>query len=111
MASFLENIEPQSHDWLNRSESLADISWLIIDKNSGMDFFRDFNIEFIDTDYIIPISDLNLRPTNQTSIFVYRWTPLLIIIIFYFLNVTFFHAELGSSVRLRVEDQTSGDTL
>ena len=36
--------------------------------------------------------------------------PNLIIIIFYFENVTFFHAKLGSDVRPIVDNQTSGDT-
>ena len=35
----------------------------------------------------------------------------MIIIIFYFENVTFFHTKLGSDVCLRVDNQTSGDTL
>ena len=34
-----------------------------------------------------------------------------IIIIFYFENVAFFHAKLGSDVCHRVDNQTSGDTL
>ena len=36
---------------------------------------------------------------------------MIIIIIFYFKNVAFFHAKLGSDVCPRVENQTSGDTL
>ena len=35
----------------------------------------------------------------------------IIIIIFYFKNVAFFHAKLESDVCPRVDDQTSGDTL
>ena len=35
----------------------------------------------------------------------------IIIIIFYFKSVTFFHAKLGSDVCPRVDNQTSGDTL
>ena len=34
-----------------------------------------------------------------------------IIIIFYFENVAFFHAKLGSDVCPRVDNQTSGNTL
>ena len=36
---------------------------------------------------------------------------IIIIIIFYFENVAFFHAKLGSDVCPRVDNQTSGDTL
>ena len=34
-----------------------------------------------------------------------------LIIIFYFDNVAFFHAKLGSDICPRVNNQTSGDTL
>ena len=36
---------------------------------------------------------------------------IILIIIYYFENVVFFHVKLGSDVRPRVENQTSGDTL
>ena len=36
---------------------------------------------------------------------------IIIIIIFYFENVAFFHAKLGSDICPRVDNQTSGDTL
>ena len=38
-------------------------------------------------------------------------SPVWIIIIFYFENVAFFHAKLGSDVYLRVDNQCYGDTL
>ena len=37
--------------------------------------------------------------------------PVIITIIFYFENVAFFHAKLGSEVSPRVDNQTSGDTV
>ena len=36
---------------------------------------------------------------------------IIIIIIFYFENVAFLHAKLGSDICPRVDNQTSGDTL
>ena len=46
-----------------------------------------------------------------TTSFNLVWIHSIITIIFYFENVAFFHAKLGSEVCPRVDNQTSGDTL
>ena len=68
-----------------------------------------------DTEYTWKTCSFMLLPQKSGIIFnIFVINPLLpnliIIIIFYFENVTFFHAKLGSDVCPIVDSQTSGDT-
>ena len=44
------------------------------------------------------------------SFYILHYETMMMIIIFYFGNVAFFHAKLGSGICPRVDNQTSGDT-